>query len=365
MKKGKVLITVTNNVVYDRRVNRIATTLAHAGYEVHCVGRLMNVKEEVHPAAGITRIKSPFRQGPWFYFWFNIQLYFFARKFGHDIHVSVDTDTLLAGIGMAFLGRKKLVYDSHEWFERTPELLHSPIKRWIWRRLARRGAQQASLRMTVSYTLAQALEKSYGAPFQVVRNLPMYHASGPGGTFASKTIVYLGVLNAGRGLEIAIDALLELPGYQLKLIGEGDLSAALRSQVHARGLEDRVHLAGQVLPEQISGELVGASFGLLLLDPASDSYRLSLANKFFDYVQNGVPLLCSSLPEYRNLMACHPVGLLLESYTVDALVSAIKIIEQDTARYLEMVDACRVAATEWCWEAEAPKLLKLFEGIKE
>lgn len=362
MNKPKVLITVTNDVAYDRRMHRIAATLDDAGYEVHRVGRLLTGPPD--PKPGITLLKCPFRQGPLFYWWFNVQLYFFSRRFNHDIHVSVDTDTLLAGLMVCFGRKKKLVYDSHEWFERTPELLHAPFKRWLWFLLGRNGARRAVLRMTVSFTLADALEKSYGYPFEVIRNLPRYVSSVTGGQLVSRTIVYLGVLNAGRGLEIAIDALRELQGYRLKLVGEGDLSSKLRQQVRKLGLEDRVQFCGQVEPEQIEAELAGASFGFLMLDPASDSYQFSLANKFFDYVQAGLPVLCSSLPEYRALMESHSVGMLINEYSSESLITTLKKIDQNPSGYVDMLDACRAAAKDWCWETEAPKLLKLFDRLR-
>ena len=362
MEKGKILITVTNDVVFDRRIKRMVDSFSQAGYQVHRVGRLLPGTPATKTGTDITLLKCPFHSGPLFYFWFNLQLIHFALKNHFDLHMAVDADTLLAGAAIHLMKKRKLILDCHEWFEYTPELQHSPLKRWLWSALIRWGGRYAALRLTVSETIATGLEAKYHQPFQVVRNVPLRTNRPAQAKLEPRTLVYLGVLNAGRGIEIAIRALMRLPGYRLKLIGEGDLSGSLRKEVQRLKLSERIEFTGRVLPEDIPGALQGCTFGLLLLDPQSVSYRLSLANKFFDYVQAGLPVLCSDFPEYRTLMDIHKVGWLIRHYSEEDLINTI-IRAEDQEEYETVRANCEISTGEWCWEKEEQKLLQLFRKL--
>ncbi|KPP96258.1 glycosyltransferase [Erythrobacter sp. HL-111] len=69
-------------------------------------------------------------------------------------------------------------------------------------------------------------------------------------------LVCVGALIERKGQHIVLDALTEVPGAHLVLVGRGEQEAQLKGQAHALGLADRVHFVGlfdhDVLPLMLS-----------------------------------------------------------------------------------------------------------------
>lgn len=100
------------------------------------------------------------------------------------------------------------------------------------------------------------------------------------------------------------------------------------------------------------------------MDASSLSYHYSLANKFFDYLQAGIPSINMDLPEYSRIIQNEKVGLLLSSLDAKQLASLIEDNDNGFA-YQKMKDNCLIVSDKYIWESEAPKLLKLFEGLNK
>lgn len=193
----------------------------------------------------------------------------------------------------------------------------------------------------------------------------------PGGTSAQAgasrpcLLIYQGALNVGRGLEELLDALpLVDPRASLIICGEGDLSASLRARVAADPLlVARVEFKGYVVPAELRRITAQATIGTMLLQHRGLSYYLSLANKFFDYVQAGVPQVCIDFPEYRALNEEIEVAELVPDLTPATLAAAINRLLRDPARHALLAANCRRAAQVWTWEREQTKLVALVDEM--
>lgn len=375
----KIICTVTNDLTYDRRMHRISKALAEEGHEVTLVGRRLPTSKPLgQQPFRQHRLRCFFQKGKLFYLEYNLRLtlWLFTRRY--DATYSVDLDTLLPGLILKRLRRKRLVYDAHEYFTEVPEVVHRPITQWIWEQLARYAIPRTDVAFTVSPSLALVLSERYGRPFGVVRNLPpqqghfptlqeqaevrkRYHLPQP--QREQFVLLYQGALNEGRGLEATLDALAQCPHCVLWLAGEGDLSAAIRRKAQELALMDRVHFLGYVQPTDLPYLTPQAQLGVNLLAHKGLSYYYSLANKTFDYIQAEVPALHSNFPEYQALLAEHPVGVLVDGLSANAVAAAIQSLQTDAQRYAQLVAACRTAKTQLHWEAERLHLLDLIAPI--
>jgi glycosyltransferase involved in cell wall biosynthesis len=106
-----------------------------------------------------------------------------------------------------------------------------------------------------------------------------------------------------------------------------------------------------------------AWLGLNLLENKGLSYYYSLANKFFDCVQAGVPLLTMDFPEYRALNQVHRVAVLLERAEPGAIAEAISVLLNNPERYDALKAQCAEAAGIWNWEQEKPVLLAVWKAV--
>ncbi len=152
-------------------------------------------------------------------------------------------------------------------------------------------------------------------------------------------------------------------GGQLVLAGEGDLSLLLHQKSKDLGLDDRVLFLGYVKPEDLKNLTAKAWLGLNLLENRGLSYYYSLANKFFDCVQAGVPVLTMDFPEYRALNEQHEVAILLEELSPESVATAIRALLNDTDLYEKLRQNCLVARQEWNWEQEQKTLLEIWGRV--
>ena len=356
----KIIFSVTNDIVSDRRMIRICTTLSSAGFDVLLVGRKLATSKPLPTYSFQTkRITCRFNKGPWFYAEYNIRLFWYLKKQKADMLGAVDYDTLKAVTRAAQSIGAKLILDAHEWFEEVPELEGREKVKKYWMRIARKNIPKTDIRYTVSDTIAEKLKERYGYKFDVIRNVPLLEEKEPS-AIREDIILYLGVLNKGRGLEQIIMAMKEIDA-QLWLVGQGDVERDLIKMVSDENLHSKVIFKGFVPPEEVHDLLCKARIGLNLLDGSSESYQYSLANKFFDYVHAGLPQLCMDFPEYRRLNQEHGVAVTVNDLRTATLVYACNHLLSDRNYWFTIHANCLRARTSWCWENEEKLLLELLE----
>lgn len=348
-------------------MDRICRSLVNAGNEVWLIGR-----ERPH---SLPLVEQPYRQirlplkrqkGKGFYAEYNYKLWQYLKTQHWDAINAVDLDTILPAYWAARSCKAKLVYDAHEYFSETPEVVNRPLIRNAWRLLGKWLVPKAELSYTVGPELAKVLEEEYGVAFGVVRNVPKKSriANLPTSKLAKKIILYQGMLNQGRGIGAAIKALRLLPAeYVLWLVGNGDLETALKPNNQDLIDAGRLVFHGFVPGPQLEKYTRQAWLGLNLLNAVSPSYYYSLANKCFDYIQCGLPSVQMDFPEYVALEKQYGCFLMVDRIEPSRLAINIQRLGDDHALYQKMRQGCLEAAKALIWENEEQELLRLWNTI--
>ncbi len=397
----KIIFTVTNDLTYDRRMQRICTSLAKVGYDVLLVGReLKDSQPFENQHFKSKRFKLIFNKGKFFYIEYNVRLLFWLLFQRFDIVCAIDLDTILPCFLVKILsewtpmskgllseerGGKTMVYDAHELFTEVPEVIRRPTIRKIWLSIERFIVPKLKHCYTVSQSVADEFESRYEVKFDLIRNLPLRqnnplpithhplpithhplpitHHPLPITHHPLPIILYQGNLNEGRGLETAVEAMKEVENAVFWIAGEGDLSAILRGLVKQGNLENKVKFLGYILPENLPDITVQATIGLHISEDKGMSYRFSLANKFLDYIQAGVPQICTQFIEYQQLNEQYEVAILIDKTDKSLLVKAIHTLLNDKIKYEKLKNNCLRAAEKLCWEEEEKKLIAFYNRL--
>lgn len=360
----RIVLTVTNDLTYDQRMQKVCRSLSLAGYEVELVGRKreFSLPIQLEPYRQ-TRLRCFFNKGKLFYLEYNIRLFFYLAFLNFDIVCAVDLDTVVPAAVIGKLKGARLVFDAHEYFSETPEVVRRPLVKKIWEWVDSTFVPHFDVIYTVSPALADLFSKKYRKPVHEILNVPLLEKKELKETnHRPDTLLYQGALNEGRGLEHLIDAMPSLDA-RLLIAGEGDLSEQLREKVHKMNLGHKVEFLGWVLPERLAKITEQADIGVHVSVNKGLSYYHSLGNKFFNYIHAGIPQICTTYPEYQKINEEYEVALLIRDDSSDEIVKAIQQLQDNRELYVRLQKNCATCSRAYNWQNEEVKLLNLYAGL--
>lgn len=365
----RAILSVTNDLYTDARVDKVAMFLTRNGYEVTLVGRCYADSPELAPRAYHThRMRLLFRKNWIFYAEYNLRLFFYLLFKKCDVLIANDLDTLLPNTLVSRFRHKRLVYDSHEYFCGELSVISNPKAYKVWKAIERFCFPKLKTVITVSQSIVDQYEKEYGVRAHLVRNIP------PAGTPPlTCTKADLGMptdkfniiiqgngLNEGRGCEESILAMQQLPDAHLFIIGGGTIIPKLHRMVDELQLGDRVTIVPRQTQEKLFQYTALADAGLAMDHDVGPNAQYSLPNKIFEYIKAGIPQVVSNLVERAAIVNRYQVGVVAESLTPEAIAIAVKKLQQDPSLYNQCKENCRLAALDLTWENEERVLHEIY-----
>lgn len=363
----RVVLSVTNDISIDQRMHKVCSTLVDAGYEVLLVGRLKSDSLALKPQKYNThRLKMWYSKGKLFYLEYNIRLFFFLLNQKVDIITSNDLDTLLAGYLASRIKHTKLVYDTHEYFTELPELAHRPKAKAVWTRLEKLLFPRVDAVSTVNQSLAAIYQGKYNKKVEVIRNLPYRQSSNTSTPTEPKEniVIYQGNVNVSRGIDIMLHALTDLPEVEFWIVGPGDLLESMKKMALSLGVSDRTKFWGQIPFQELVTITRQAKIGISIEQPIGLNSTLCLPNKLSDYIQLGIPVIVSDLPEIRRVVSHYQTGIILENNEPSTLVNAIRSLLNNEKMYTDFHQNALIAANDLCWEREKDTLIAMYKNLK-
>jgi glycosyltransferase involved in cell wall biosynthesis len=360
-----VVLAVTNDLTGDQRVHKVAISLLKAGAAPVLVGRRLPASKPLARSYQCIRFNLIFRKGPLFYLNYNVRLFWFLLFAKADIFVSNDLDTLAAVFLAGRLRGKKIVYDSHEYFTEVPELVNRKGVRRIWELLEQLIFPKLTSVYTVNQSIASIYKEKYGTPVEVIRNLPPASRPEPSpgflpGSFDGHPIIlYQGAVNVGRGLEEMIKAMELMPEMRLLIAGDGDIRKPLEGLVEELRLTEHVFFTGMVPFENLCWYTRQALIGISIEQDIGLNYRYALPNKLFDYMQAGLPVLASDLPEIKQVVEEAAFGKVVSCFEPAFLAETILEMTANPGQMQQWKLNAVKAFPKFTWEKQEPLLIKM------
>lgn len=225
--------------------------------------------------------------------------------------------------------------------------------------------RQASHLITVSAALKQRLCE-LGAPERkttVLRNgvdLAFFHVSAERDALRERlgfdrrpVLLSVGNLVELKGHHLVIEAMRELTGMQLVIIGDGQQSAELKRMAQDPALAGRVRFAGRLPPAQLV-EYYQAADMLVLA-----SSREGWANVLLEAMACGTPAIATPVGGSPEVVGAPAAGQLTTERSASAIVAAVRILER---RMPDRSDT-RTYAEGFSWDETSQGQIEIFTRV--
>lgn len=354
--------TVTNDLVFDQRMHRICSSLANANYKITLVGRKLKSSLPLEQKQfEQKRLNCLFTKGFLFYAEFNARLFLFLLFRKMNGICAIDLDTIIPCLLVSKMKRIPRFYDAHEYFTEMKEVRERNLVKKVWTSIERYAIPKFEYSYTVSSGLANEFNKKYRKSFAVIRNLPN-HKPLSANIEKEDYLFYGGAVNEARGFEYLIPAMRHVP-YKLIICGDGNFMNRLKDLIKEHGVQERVEIRGMAKPDELYFIAQKALLGFNLVEKEGLNQYYSLANKFFDYIQAGLPQITMNFPEYSFVNHEYEVAILLDELSVQNLADTIVRTLNDSVLLDKLYKNTLKARDIYCWEKEEVKLINFYSQI--
>lgn len=368
----KALVSLSNDLLTDNRVDKTCRTLIKAGYEVVLIGRKRkkSLKMNERPYKTI-RMRLCFEKGFLFYAELNMRLFLKLLFSKTDLLWANDLDTLWANFLASKIKNKDLIFDSHEHFTEVPELKYNKFAKRFWKFTERFILKRIDNIITVCSPIAEYFKENYNKEAIVVRNSPIKD-------FAIKTktkeelnmptdkpilIWQGGGCNIERGMEELVEGMQWVDAY-LYIIGFGDVYEDLKTLSKKFSLEDKIIFIPRLPYQEMMQYTFNADIGLSLDKETNMNYSISLPNKLFEYIHAGIPILITPLSEIKPIIETFNIGSFFLSHNSRDIAKTIHSLIDDIGKRELFKENTKKAKEILCWEEEEKKIFNILNRFE-
>jgi glycosyltransferase involved in cell wall biosynthesis len=377
----KVLMFVSNTFISDPRVYNEARSLIKAGYEVTVIAwdrEKQNPPEQNWDGIRVIRLRTRMatKQGFASWLWQGLNLFFWQckayrralelhRETRFDVIHCHDLDTLPIGVMLRRKLGLPLIYDAHEIYG---YMMARIFPRWvvnllIW--LEKQLITRADKIINVCEPQKEYFNGITEKPVTLIMNCKQLQTMEyqPSDDKSNFTLLYIGVLHQGRSVPMLIQAVKELPDVRCVIGGTG-LQDYVRALEEECSKTSNVTFLGRVPFDEVIPMTKEADCVFLMLSPEDLNNRLAFANKQFEAMVCGRPIICTRGTHSGDVTEQEQVGLSVE-YSKEALKEAITRLRDDVQLREQLgKNALRAAITKYNWQKQEETLLELYESLQ-
>lgn len=268
----------------------------------------------------------------------------------------------------------KIIYDIHEFYEQ--QILE---KKWgnqyilSFFSYAYNVFEKLSIKLfdgciIVTEPMYELYAKKYPPKlkkFHLVQNMPNFNFSiiqnnNLKNTSKKITLIYIGTINANRGIKEILEAIATIDDIEFLLIGEFEDKIYQQTCEQLPGFAKTKYI-GKVPYQDIPFYLSKADIGLCILAPTFNHMH-SLPVKIFEYFYFELPVIASNFPYWMNKFnkACLFVPF---NNITNIKNSIIQLKENSEKRQILGSEGKKYLKDKYNWELEKQKLLKLYKSL--
>jgi glycosyltransferase involved in cell wall biosynthesis len=276
----------------------------------------------------------------------------------------------LTGLIVGFLHKLQnnvvVIYDSHEFQTEVKNL--KGIRKTVISLLERFCILNIDHFITVSESIAKNYQYRYGLKYyNLILNCPHSESSFKRSNILKSNyglssqdilFIYQGSLSRGRGIELLLNSFEKLRNSRNHIVfmGKGELEEKI---VQFCNTNPNMHFCPSVKMEHILEYTSSADVGICLTDTSCLNHIYCLPNKFFEYINAGIPVITTELYELSKIIQKFQIGFTIRNETTDDLIQVIKDyppLETFKGKVLK-------ASLVFNWGQDELVLLKMYDQI--
>lgn len=180
-------------------------------------------------------------------------------------------------------------------------------------------------------------------------------------------LLYIGDTGLRRGLKTAIKSISnlknEIPNVKLLIVGKNSSDFILKKLVHDLNIDEYVDFLGWK-DQSLFGSYI--SISNICLSPLHRNlhHDTTYANKLFQYMSLGKPLLVSNATAQQNLILNHKTGLVHEEENVDDFtVKVLELYHNKVLRDTLGENGQNFVRNTFSWEKRSKELINLYKSL--
>jgi len=305
----------------------------------------------------------------WFSFVKNIMK--IDKHLESKIYVASDLYSLPAASYLSKKYKSKFIYDSREIYSALGPLANSPIKQFVISNIEKFFIKDVNNFIVSGDLDADYLRKYFDTTkeFWTIMNLPFYSEVVKSNIIIErfpylkdKTILlYQGAVLPGRGIIPTMKAMLLDESLALAILGDGFFLSETKHFANKNKLLERVAFCRNVPYNELHNWTCSADIGINLIEPISQSYRLALPNKMFEYIMAAIPQIVTDLPAMRQIVLKYHIGELvnemLDPNSINYAINNV-ILNRNS-----LINNCKISANLLNYNKQSEGIMKLFEKV--
>ena len=361
----KVISLLVTNFKNDNRVYRMAKSLSQHGFPTTVVAWKKGDVAEKENFNGVEVERVVVSSDKWQrlniiigaiqYFEFAFRVISRYRKV--DAWHCNDYEAFVIGVlAKITRPRLKLIYDCHELESHRNG--KGAFMRFAIRTIEKLFISWAELVITVSPSIQEFYKRKYNLYFvALVRNLPNEMQVSHSNTLREKldlkddqrVFLYQGMLAKGRGIEVLLNAFESRKTTDAVIVFMG--FGALKEQIEAFAARNKnIFFVPAVSYAEIPLYTGSADVGVNSVEPTCLSYKYSLPNKLFEYIQSEIPVITNPLPDCAALVNEYKVGRVIPVWNVAAINEVVdEMMKYELSVYQEHLKSAKKVLN---WECE-------------
>lgn len=372
-KGCRVLFLRSNPIDPDPRVEKEARALRRAGFAVNVLGwdRTASLPSREEKEFGVVQripMLAKFGSGlanlPYLLrFQVALLRYLWRHRREYDILHACDFDTLIPALLMKAIFRKRVVYDIFDFYAdmllKVPNWIRSLVR---FLDLKLMGLADAVILADESRVeqikggRARRLAFVYNVP-ELRETFPPLPPSPP-----PYRIGYVGLLSTTRGILEVIEVVSKRQDWVMELAGFGGDEETILSVVKQF---PNIRFHGRVPYEE--GLAISASSHVLFAtyDPRVPNHRFSSANKLFEAMALGRPIIVARGTGMDHIVAQYGLGYIVDYGALDQLEWVLRDIETwDVRKWEEFSAHTRgVYGKVFSWEKQTDRLIAVYREL--